>query len=320
MRMAEKKARRQRDVFGATLAECGSKNRNIVVLNADLSSSTKTSVFANLESCTDRFWNMGVAEANMMSTAAGLATTGKVVVASTFAVFATGRAYDQIRQSICYPNLDVKIIASHAGVTVGGDGASHQTTEDIALMRVLPNMRVVVPCDSTETEAITEAILNLPGPFYMRMGRSEVPDLLEPGTPWHLGRATILADGDDVAIIAIGIMVSEAMKAHEVLKKEGIGARVINMSSIKPIDKDAIVKAAKDTGALVTAEEHTIIGGMGSAVAEVTSEDYPVPIWRVGIRDVFGQSGEVEELMRAYGLTSDNLVKSVHDVMKHRVR
>ena len=317
--MKEVKRRRQRDVFGSTLAECGGKNRNIVALNADLSSSTRTSVFANLDSCASRFWNMGIAEANMMSVAAGLATTGKIVVASTFAVFATGRAYDQIRQSIAYPNLDVKIIASHAGVTVGGDGASHQTTEDIALMRVLPNMRVVVPCDGTETEAITESILNIPGPFYMRMGRSSVPDILPPGTPWHLGRYQTVEDGDDVTIIAMGIMVAEALKAQKHLKKEGVSARVINMSSIKPIDKDAVIKAAKETGSIVTAEEHTIIGGLGSAVCEVIAEDYPVPVRRVGIRDVFGQSGEVEELMRAYGLTDENLVKTVNDVMKHRM-
>ena len=317
--MGDKKSRRQRDVFGLTLAECGSRNRNIVALNADLSSSTKTSVFANLEICASRFWNMGIAEANMMSVAAGLATTGKIVVASTFAVFATGRAYDQIRQSIAYPNLDVKIIASHAGVTVGGDGASHQTTEDIALMRVLPNMRVVVPCDGTETEAITEAILNIPGPFYMRMGRSEVQDLLEPGTPWHLGKASTLADGQDVTIMAVGIMVGEAMKARDALKAEGVSARVVNMSSVKPLDKDTVVKAAKETGAIVTAEEHSIIGGLGGAVCETLAEEYPVPVRRVGIRDVFGQSGEVEELMRAYGLTSENLVKTVQEVMKHRM-
>jgi transketolase len=317
--MAGKGKRRQRDVFGATLAECGSKNRNIVALNADLSGSTRTSMFAQVEICADRFWNMGIAEANMMGVAAGLATTGKVVVASTFAVFATGRAYDQIRQSIAYPNLDVKIIASHAGVTVGGDGASHQTTEDIALMRVLPNMRVVVPCDGHETEAITEAILHIPGPFYMRMGRSEVPDLLDAGSPWHLGKATVVGDGDDVTIIAIGIMVAEAMRARKALAKDGIGVRVINMSSVKPIDKDTAVKAARETGAIVTAEEHTIIGGLGSAVAEVVSEEVPVPIYRVGVRDVFGQSGEVDELMHAYGLTADNLIKNVNDIMKHRM-
>ncbi len=317
--MTDKGRRRQRDVFGATLAECGGKNRNIVALNADLSGSTRTSMFAKVESCADRFWNMGIAEANMMGVAAGLATTGKVVVASTFAIFATGRAYDQIRQSIAYPNLDVKIIASHAGVTVGGDGASHQTTEDICLMRVLPNMKVVVPCDGTETEAITESILNIPGPFYMRMGRSEVPDILEAGMPWHLGKASTVADGDDMTIIAIGIMCSEAIKAREALKKENISARIINMSSIKPIDKGAIKKAAKETGAIVTAEEHSIIGGLGSAVCEVVAEEYRVPVKRVGVRDVFGQSGEVDELMRAYGLTHDNLAKTAKDIVKHRI-
>lgn len=318
--MTDKKGKhRQRDVFGNTLAECGTKNRNIVALNADLSGSTRTAYFARLEACADRFWNMGIAEANMMGVAAGLSTTGKIVVASTFAVFATGRAYDQIRQSIAYPNLNVKIIASHAGVTVGGDGASHQTTEDIGLMRMLPNMRVVVPCDGPETEAITEAILNIPGPFYMRMGRSEVPDILEPGAPWHLGKAATVAEGDDVTIIAIGIMVGEALKARETLAKDNISARIINMSSIKPIDHEAIRKAAKETGAIVTAEEHTIIGGLGSAVCEVTAEEYRVPVKRVGVRDVFGQSGEVEELMHAYGLTSENLVKTAKDVMKLRI-
>lgn len=317
--MKDRPKRRQRDVFGATLAECGGKNRNIVALNADLSSSTKTAIFAGCEDCCDRFWNMGIAEANMMGVAAGLATSGKIVVASTFAVFATGRAYDQIRQSIAYPNLNVKIIASHAGVTVGGDGASHQTTEDLGLMRVLPNMRVVVPCDAEETKAITEAILNIPGPFYMRMGRSGVPDILEEGTPWHLGRSVTVADGDDVTIIAIGIMVGEALKAREILEKDKISTRVINMSSIKPIDADAVVKASKETGAIVTGEEHSIIGGLGSAVCEVVAEEYRCPVKRVGVRDVFGQSGEVEELMRAYGLTAENLVKTVHEVMKHRI-
>jgi transketolase len=318
--MAEKKGRRrQRDVFGNTLAECGTKNRNIVALNADLSGSTRTSYFARVAECADRFWNMGVAEANMMGVAAGLATTGKIVVASTFAVFATGRAYDQIRQSIAYPNLNVKIISSHAGVTVGGDGASHQCVEDIGLMRMLPNMRVVVPCDGSETEAITESILNIPGPFYMRMGRSEVPDILEPGTPWHLGKAKTLEDGVDVTLIATGIMVGEALRARQALAEDNISARVINMSSIKPIDKDAIIKAAKNTGAIVTAEEHTIIGGLGSAVCEVVAEEYRVPVKRVGVRDVFGQSGEVDELMHAYGLTADNMVKTAKDVMKHRI-
>jgi transketolase len=318
--MADRKGRRrQRDVFGNTLAECGTKNRNIVALNADLSGSTRTAYFARVEACADRFWNMGVAEANMMGVAAGLATTGKVVVASTFAVFATGRAYDQIRQSIAYPNLDVKIISSHAGVTVGGDGASHQCVEDVGLMRMLPNMRVVVPCDGSETEAITESILNIPGPFYMRMGRSEVPDILEPGSPWHLGKASIVAEGEDVSLIAMGIMVGEAIKAREELAKDNISARVVNMSSVKPIDVAAIKKAAKETGAIVTAEEHTIIGGLGSAVCEVVAEEYRVPVKRVGVKDVFGQSGEVDELMHAYGLTSDNLVKTAKDVMKHRI-
>lgn len=311
--------RKQREVFGATLAECGGKNRHIVVLNADLSSSTKTSTFAAVPECSARFFNMGIAEANMMCVAAGLATTGKTVVASTFAVFATGRAFDQVRQSIAYPNLNVKIVASHAGITVGGDGASHQSVEDIALMRALPNMRVVVPCDGVETRSITEAILGIPGPFYMRMGRSDVPDVLDEGTPWHMGRSITLADGSDVTIIAIGIMVGEALKAREVLAKEGVSARIIDMSTVKPIDQEAIIKAARETGAIVTAEEHSIIGGLGSAVCEVVAEEYRAPVRRVGIKDVFGQSGEVEEMMRAYGLTPENLARTAHDVVKERV-
>jgi transketolase len=279
--MAKGTMRKQREVFGSTLAECGGKNRNIVALNADLSSSTKTSIFASMPECRTRFWNMGIAEANMMCVAAGLATTGKVVVASTFAVFATGRAFDQIRQSICYPNLDVKIVASHAGITVGGDGGSHQSVEDIAIMRSLPNMRVVVPCDGVETGSITEAILGIPGPFYMRMGRSDVPDLLDEDTPWHFGRAQTMADGSDVTFLAI-------------------------------------VKAASETGAIVTAEEHSIIGGLGSAVCEVVSEERCVPVRRIGIKDVFGQSGEVDELMRAYGLTAENLARTAKDLVKMR--
>jgi transketolase len=316
--MAKGTMRKQREVFGSTLAECGGKNRNIVALNADLSSSTKTSIFASMPECRTRFWNMGIAEANMMCVAAGLATTGKVVVASTFAVFATGRAFDQIRQSICYPNLDVKIVASHAGITVGGDGGSHQSVEDIAIMRSLPNMRVVVPCDGVETGSITEAILGIPGPFYMRMGRSDVPDLLDEDTPWHFGRAQTMADGSDVTFLAIGIMVTEALKARDALATDGISARVVNMSTVKPIDRDAIVKAASETGAIVTAEEHSIIGGLGSAVCEVVSEERCVPVRRIGIKDVFGQSGEVDELMRAYGLTAENLARTAKDLVKMR--
>ncbi len=305
-----------RVAFGKALVDIGRENSDLVVLGADLSSSTKTSYFE--KEFPERFFNCGIAEANMMGVASGLAASGKVVVASTFAVFATGRCYDQIRQSIAYPRLNVKIVASHAGITVGGDGASHQTAEDIALMKVLPNMRVVVPADAIEAKKATRAIIEADGPFYMRMGRSDVPTITKEEDPFEIGKATIMRDGSDVALIGTGIMVSQALKAAEMLKLEGIDAMVVNMSTLKPLDEDTTIKAAKRTGAIVTAEEHSVIFGLGNSVAMTLGEKYPVPVRRVGIPDTFGESGEWNELMVKYGLTPENIVSSAKEIMKQK--
>ncbi|MCD6383471.1 MAG: transketolase family protein [Thermoplasmata archaeon] len=305
-----------RDAFGKTLVELGKKYPQIVVLNADLSSSTRTHYFE--KEFPERFWNVGVAEQNMMGIAAGLATTGKIVFASTFAMFATGRAYDQVRQSIAYPALNVKIVASHAGITVGGDGASHQMHEDIALMRVLPNMTVIVPADFYETRKVITSIVETGGPTYVRMARTDTPMIYDEDYVFRIGKADLLSDGDDVTIVAMGLMLSKAIEAADELKKEGISARVINMSTVKPLDDKIVEKAARETGGIVTAEEHNVLMGMGSAVAEVIAERYPVPIKRVGIPDVFGESGESEELMEAYGLTVKNIVEQTRLVMKMR--
>lgn len=305
-----------RDSYGKTLLELGRKNSNIVVLDADLSSSTKTSLFG--KEFPDRFFDMGIAEQNMMGTAAGLATTGKIVFVSTFAMFATGRVYDQIRQSIVYPRQNVKIVATHAGITVGGDGASHQITEDIGIMRVLPNMTIIVPADAIETEKVIKNIIYHEGPAYIRLGRANIPVIYDDSHEFEIGKATVHSEGNDVTIIAIGIMVSLALEAAKILKKDGINARVINMSTIKPIDKDIIIKSAKETGAIVTVEEHSIINGLGSAVSEILVENYLVPMKRIGIPDVFGESGDVWELMEKYGLTKENIVKSAHEVIKRK--
>lgn len=294
--------------FGEALVELGKKYQQVVALNADLSSSTKTSMFD--KAFPERFFNAGVAEQNMMGMSAGLASTGKIVFASTFAMFATGRAYDQIRQSIAYPKLNVKIVATHAGITVGGDGASHQMHEDLALMRVLPHMTVMAPSDYYETRKATLAAAEKPGPCYIRLARTDTPVIYDEDYEFAIGKADILRDGDDVTIIAMGLMVSKAIEAAEELGKEKISARVINMSTIKPIDKTAIIDAARKTGAIVTAEEHNMIVGMGSAVAEVLADYEPVPQRRVGIPDVFGESGESDDLMEAYGLTVRNIVEN----------
>jgi len=253
-----------------------------------------------------------------MGTAAGLATTGKIVFASTFAMFATGRVYDQIRQSIVYPRLNVKIVATHAGITVGGDGASHQITEDIGLMRVLPGMTIIVPADAVETEKVIRKIVQHQGPAYIRIGRANIPVFYDNTDKFEIGKATVHTKGNDVTIIAIGIMVSIALDAAEILKKEGINARVINMSTIKPIDKVTIINAAKETGAIVIAEEHSTINGLGSAIAEVLVENYSIPMKRIGIPDIFGESGDVWELMDKYGLTKENIVKAAHEVIKRK--
>jgi transketolase len=295
--------------FGEALVELGKKYHQVVAMNADLSGSTTTAMFDS--AFPERFFNVGVAEQNMMGIAAGLASTGKIVFASTFAMFATGRAYDQIRQSIAYPKLNVKIVATHAGITVGGDGASHQMHEDLALMRVLPHMTVIAPADYWETKKAVLKVAETPGPCYIRTARTNTALIFDENYDFQIGKAYRLRDGDDVTIIAMGLMVVKALEAADELKKMGISARVVNMSTIKPIDKKMIIKAARETGAIVTCEEHNMIVGMGSAVAEVLADYEPVPQRRVGIPDVFGESGESEELMEAYGLTVENIIENV---------
>ncbi|GAW93167.1 transketolase family protein [Calderihabitans maritimus] len=313
--MAEKIA--TREAYGKTLVKLGAENKDIVVLDADLAKSTKTALFAR--EFPERFFDMGIAEQNMMGTAAGLATAGKIPFVSTFAVFATGRAFDQIRNSIAYPRLNVKIAASHAGITVGEDGASHQSVEDIALMRSLPGMTVIVPADAVETEQAVKAAVEYSGPVYIRLGRSAVPVIYDNRDyTFRIGKAHRLREGTDAAIMATGIMVSIALEAAEKLEKMGLQVQVVNISTIKPLDKEAVLEAARTTGAIVTAEEHNIIGGLGSAVAEVLVEAYPVPMERVGIKDSFGESGKPGELLEKYGLTAEHLVEAVVRVEKRK--
>ena len=297
--------RATRDAYGDTLKALGAEYPEIVALDADLSASTKTQVFA--KEFPNRFFNCGIAEGNMMSVAAGLAAAGKTVFASTFAVFGAGRAYEQIRNSICYPRLNVKVALTHAGITVGEDGATHQMLEDIALMRVLPNMTVIVPADAAETEAALRWAAAYNGPVYIRMGRAKCDDVTNPGDSFTPGKCTTLCDGNDVTIIACGIMAGKAAAAAKLLQEEGISARVLNMSSIKPIDEDAILKAAKETGAILTAEEHSVIGGLGSAVAETVVKGNPVPMAMLGMNDTFGESGKSEDLLEKYGLTAEHI-------------
>ena len=297
-----------RDAYGEALKELGAQNPDIVVLDADLSASTKTQVFA--KAYPDRFFDTGIAEANMMGVAAGLAAAGKIPFASTFAVFGAGRAYEQIRNSICYPKLNVKVAVTHAGLTVGEDGATHQMLEDITLMRALPNMTVIVPADAAETKAAVKWAASYKGPVYIRMGRAKCEDIIPDDKPFVSGKSTTLRDGNDVTFITCGIMTAKALRAAETLEKQGISARVINMSSIKPIDEEAIVKAAEETGAIVTAEEHTVKGGLGGAVAEVLALKKPCLMDMVGTEDTFGQSGKADELLEVYGLTAEHLVSS----------
>ena len=305
-----------RDAYGDALVSLGKKRNDVVVLDADLSGSTKTSKFA--KAFPERFFNIGIAEQDMMGTAAGLAIGGKLPFVSTFAVFATGRAWEQVRQSICYPNLNVKIVASHAGVTVGEDGGSHQSVEDIAVMRVIPHMTVIVPADGVETQQAIEAVAEHQGPCYVRTGRNKVPVIFGPDYKFRIGKAHVFNEGKDAAVIATGIMVAEALKARDLLKAEGIDAGVINMSTIKPIDTHAVLAAAKRCGAIVSAEEHSIIGGLGGAVAEALSESAPVPMVRIGVKDVFGTSGDQEGLLRHYGLSAADIAAAVKEVIKKK--
>ena len=296
-----------RDAYGLALVELGKENENVVVLDADLSKSTKTCNFK--EAYPERFFNMGIAEQNLLGTAAGLAASGKIPFASSFAVFAVGRAYDQIRNSIAYPKLNVKIAATHAGITVGEDGGSHQMLEDIALMRALPNMTVIVPADGVETRAAILAAAEYKGPVYIRLGRSKVETIFDENYKFRLGKGVVVKDGTDVTLIACGIMVEVALRAAELLAADNISAAVVNISTIKPIDAALITKMAEQTGAVVTCEEHNIIGGLASAVAEVLVEKCPVPMERVGVEDKFGQSGLPDELMKAYGLTAEHIAE-----------
>lgn len=301
--MADKIA--TREAYGNALAEFGDKY-DFVVLDADLAAATKTGTFK--KKFPERFFDCGIAEGNMMTVAAGIATTGKVVFASTFAMFAAGRAFEQIRNSIGYPHLNVKIGATHAGITVGEDGATHQCLEDLALMRTIPGMTVVNPADATEARAAVEWAINYKGPVYFRFGRYAVPVLFDKESyRFEPGKAATLAEGKDVSILATGIMVDMALKARDLLAAEGISAAVVNVHTIKPIDREAVVKAAETTGAIVTAEEHNVIGGLGAAVAEVVCETKPVPVLRVGVEDSFGRSGTVPALLELYGLTPENI-------------
>jgi transketolase len=303
----------QRDAYAETLVELGKERNDIVVLSADLSSSVKTSKFA--KHFPERHFNIGIAEQNMVSMAAGMAAAGKTVFVSTFAIFGTGRVYDQIRQSVAYPKLNVKIVLTHAGITVGGDGATHQMIEDLALMRVLPNMTVISPADAVETRKAVRAAATHDGPVYIRLGRAEVPTLTAPEDPFEIGKASVLREGTDLTLIGTGIMVEKCILAAEELKKHGIEARVINLSTIKPLDRKTLIKAARETGAIVTAEEHNVALGMGSAIALALVETVHVPMKRVGIPDTFGESGSPDELLTKYGLTVENIVDAAHDVM-----
>jgi len=303
----------QRDIYGQTLVELGRQDPNIVVLDADLSGSTRTNLFA--KEFPARFFNFGIAEQNMMATAGGLASCGKTVFASTFAIFASGRAWDQVRNTICYNNFAVKIVASHAGITVGPDGASHQALEDIALMRTIVNMNIIVPCDGPQTREAVLAATKHQGPFYIRIGRPKFLTIEKKGE-FHLGKAQVLTEGSDIAIIACGIMVNEALSAARSLSERGIRARVINIHTIKPLDSQAVIEAARTTKGIIVCEEHTIVGGLASAVDEVVAENCPTKVMRIGIRNRFGQSGEPAELMREYNLTARDIENTAEAIIK----
>lgn len=307
------KAIATRDAYGEALLELGTQRKDIVVLDADLSGSTKTGKFA--KAFPERFFNIGISEQDMIGTASGLSLAGKLPFASTFAVFETGRAWEQIRQTICYSNLNVKLVATHSGVTVGEDGASHQAVEDVALMRVLPNMTVIVPADGIETRQAIRAVAGYCGPVYVRLGRSKVPVVMPEGYTFEIGKAYAFHIGNDANIIAMGIMVDSALRAANILKENGIDAGVINMSTVKPLDTGLLLKLAQSSNLIVTAEEHSVIGGLGSAVSEFLSGNHPVKILRIGTKDVFGCSGKPEELLELYGLTAENIVKTVQEAL-----
>lgn len=304
-----------REAYGKTLAALSKEYENVVVLDADLSKSTKTADFKAV--CPERFFNMGIAEGNMMGVAAGLSTCGKIPFVSTFAMFAAGRAFEQIRNSICYPKLNVKVCATHAGLTVGEDGASHQSIEDLSLMRSIPNMTVICPSDAVETDAAIRAIANYNGPCYVRLGRAAVNVINDNADyKFEIGKGVTLKEGNHVTLVATGIMVDVALEAQTALAEEGINARVINIHTLKPMDSALMIKAAQETGAIVTVEEHSVIGGLGSAVSEVVCEECPIPVVKVGVQDKFGESGKPDELLKAYGLTSVEVIAAAKKAIK----
>lgn len=315
--MADLIKKATRESYGEALAELGDKYENLYVLDADLAAATKTGIFK--KKFPERHIDCGIAEANMMGVAAGLATTGKIPFASSFAMFAAGRAFEIVRNSIGYPHLNVKIGATHAGISVGEDGATHQCNEDIALMRTVPGMTIINPADDVEARAAVEAAINYNGPVYMRFGRLATPVFNDKQTyKFELGKGVELVSGTDVTIIATGLMVYESMVAAEQLKAEGISARVINIHTIKPIDEEIIIKAAKETGLIVTAEEHSVIGGLGSAVCDVVSANCPVKVVKIGVNDVFGYSGPAVQLLKEFGLCSENVVKTVKQALSSK--
>ena len=307
--MEENKKIATRQSYGEKLAEIGGKNENIVVFDADLSGATKTSIFA--KKFPERFFDMGIAEQDMMGTAAGISTFGKIPYVSTFAMFASGRAYDQVRNSICYPKLNVKICATHSGITVGEDGATHQMLEDIGMMRGLPNMTVMCTSDNTQTRWAVEEISKIDGPVYLRLCRLETPVIYKENEKFEIGKAVQIGDGTDATVFATGVVVSEAIKAKEKLEKQGIYIRVVDIHTIKPIDKEMIIKCAKETKRIITVEDHNIIGGLGSSVCEVLAEEYPCKVERMGIMDTFGESGKAEELLKYYKIDSMAIINKV---------
>lgn len=315
--MAEREMMLTRQGWADALLELGEKNPNVVVLDADLAKSTLTCLFK--DKFPDKFFDMGIAEQNMINTAGGLSLTGLIPFVSTYGVFVSGRAWEQIRTSICYGELNVKLGGAHGGISVGPDGATHQALEEIAIMRVIPNMTVLIPTDYYETKKAVLAAARINGPVYIRFGREKVPVVTSPDTPFEVGKAITMREGTDLTIVACGVMVAEALDAAEELAKEGINAEVINLHTIKPIDKDALIQSVKKTGCLVTAEEHQLAGGMGSAVLEVLAQNYPVPTEMVGINDTFGESGKPIELMEKYGLTSKEILEKSRQVLKRKL-
>jgi transketolase len=310
---SEKKPVATRDAYGEVLLELGRERKNVVVLDADLSGSTKTGKFA--KEFPDRFFNLGVSEQDLIGTAGGLSLTGKLPFASTFAVFETGRAWEQIRQTICYSKLNVKLVATHSGITVGEDGASHQAIEDVTLMRVLPNMTVIVPADAHETRQVIRTIADYVGPVYVRLGRAKVPIVMPEDYRFQIGKAHTFHIGKDANIVAMGIMVGVALESAKILRDEGIDTGVINMSTVKPLDTETLLSASKACRLIVTAEEHSVIGALGSAVSEFLSENNPTRLLRIGMKDTFGCSGTSKELLKLYGLTADNIVKSIKEAL-----